>query len=158
MTRWDLKRVVGKPGTGPVSTGMAITAESKARRTARMLAEVEAVAAEGRHLGPKARLWFGIKASAASLAISHARAEAVGRCQRSVGSLAPPLKHKDVPHQPAVARGRLGTGVGPTHPSRLDKDLAADEVNWRPCSSRIHLQHLPGYSASGKFGISSKVG
>ena len=154
--RCDIKHVVGGRPSGPVSTGLVLAARSKARRTARALEGVQAAEREG-HVGPKARLKFGISATPAAAVNAEAQAaEASGRRSQASPALLPGTMpalavtgatqglHKRGDAQAARLRG-----AAPTHPSGLDPLQAVDVVNWRPATSRTSLQHLPGSGVAG---------
>ena len=154
---------------GPVSTGLALAAQSKAKRTARALARVEAKVATGGRLSQKDRLQHGVIATPA--AVAHARALASAAAGRSRLGVIKAVDggHVDQDHE-TVSDGRVGcrglrkdieqgrwlkgssaraSSAVPTHPSKLDPALAMDKVNWRPAASKSPVQHLPGYGSAG---------
>ena len=178
--RCDIKHVVGGRLTGgPVSTGLALAARSKARRTTRALVGIQAAEREG-HVGPKARLKFGISATPAAAANAEAQAMLAsgrqsqvptallpgtlpalsvtgtmqGQCERG-GAQALRLRSAGCaapthPSADCAAPTHPSAGcAAPTHPSGLDPLRSVDAVNWRPAASKTSLQHLPGSGAAG---------
>lgn len=175
-TRWDIKHVVANNGLhGPVSTGLMLATQSKAKRTARALATIETMAATGSRPGPKGHLRHGISATRAGLVHTQLLAAAAQR-RSPVGRQAiaqEGLQSEDQARDDwdgggkgsvKVVKPRMGpratvrsSAVGPTHPSKLDPDHAVDQVNWRPSTSRTSAQHLPGFGSAGTHVVGMPV-
>lgn len=169
--------MVGKGGLqGPVSTGLVLAAQSKAKRTARAFAAVEALAATGVRPGPKARLRHGVRGTLSAMARSQSLAVTATRRHHQTASqeVEPhhanqarkaPDRHtiesknescdsRDLSIAPDQQRKQRRpsmrqAAIMPTHPSNLDPTLAVDLVNWRPAAAKSQVLHLPGYRSAG---------
>ena len=124
---------VGKGAPVKGCPGLAIAAESKARRTERALKERKQLDSKGSLPG------FGIVATPTAAA----RAREESNQFKRPGSSQSHTKH--------AAAQRMDQRSHLTHPDKPDPSRMTDAVTWRPVSSRLPSYHPPGYGQAGDY-------
>jgi hypothetical protein len=122
-------------GKGIACPGLAIAAESKARRTERALQE-------RLHSHSKETLTgFGIVATLSSAARTREEANAYQR----------PIRASSSTQRPASGLTNRDPRNQITHPDKPDPLLMVDAVTWRPASPHLPSYHPPGFAAVGDY-------